>query len=134
MIRLFKEEDTDFVNKLGQELKDDFNIKKRSNLEQVIVYVVDNKILGFVTFIKLYETVEILYIIVDKDTRKKGIGSKLLNYLCLFAGIKEIILEVRETNEIALKFYQKYGFEKQRIIKNYYSNNENAIQMKRVIE
>ena len=38
-------------------------------------------------------------------------------------------LEVRVSNSVAIKFYEKHGFVKHSIRKNYYSNGEDAILM-----
>jgi ribosomal-protein-alanine N-acetyltransferase len=43
--------------------------------------------------------------------------------------INEITLEVRESNSVAIKLYESYGFKIATVRKNYYSNNENALLM-----
>ena len=58
--------------------------------------------------------------------RNRGIGGKLIAK-CLAAAeawgdenIKDAYLHVQTSNEEAVKFYEKYGFVKQRVIENYY--------------
>ncbi|MCR5231945.1 MAG: GNAT family N-acetyltransferase, partial [Acholeplasmatales bacterium] len=66
---------------------------------------------------------------VNKDYQHKGIGSELLNELMNFLiekGAKSFILEVRESNNNAIRLYEKFGFKEISIRKNYYSNLENA--------
>ena len=50
---------------------------------------------------------------------------------CQKNAIKEIILEVRESNTSAQSLYSKYNFKQISTRKNYYDNIENAIIMKR---
>ncbi len=56
-------------------------------------------------------------IVVKKDKRKLGIGSKLLEEILKSAKkleAKTVTLEVNENNLPAIKLYQKYGFQKVR--------------------
>ena len=72
----------------------------------------------------------IVTICVDCLHRSSGIGSKLLQ-----TAIKEktnpVLLNVRESNAKAIKFYEKHGFHKTDFVdKNYYDNpKENALLM-----
>lgn len=52
-------------------------------------------------------------------------GTKLLNHvldLCTKQNIKEIYLHVQTSNEDAINFYKKFGFEVTDTIQNYYTN------------
>jgi ribosomal-protein-alanine N-acetyltransferase len=65
-----------------------------------------------------------------------GIGQKLLFTVLKKAEIDDCIwalLEVRASNESAIKLYEKFGFEKVTIRKNYYGN-EDAILMRKKIK
>ena len=44
-----------------------------------------------------------------------------------YRGIKDILLEVRESNIQAIKFYLRLGFEKISVRKNYYMENSNQL-------
>lgn len=44
-------------------------------------------------------------------------------------GAEECFLEVRESNEPAITLYERMGFERSKLLKRYYSDNENAYQM-----
>ncbi|XP_070038588.1 uncharacterized protein [Nicotiana tomentosiformis] len=57
--------------------------------------------------------------------RGLGIGTKLLNHvldLCTKQNIKEIYLHVQTSNEDAINFYKKFGFEVTNTVQNYYTN------------
>ena len=69
---------------------------------------------------------------VDENYRRLGIGSQLIQEFekNLPEYINDIFLEVRESNSPAIGLYEKYGFKKISIRKNFYSNpDENAVVM-----
>ncbi|MCA0403051.1 MAG: ribosomal protein S18-alanine N-acetyltransferase [Proteobacteria bacterium] len=81
----------------------------------------------------------ILNLCVDPEEQKKGYGRMLLNSLfdsVKHQRIKEFVLEVRPTNKVALKLYEKLGFiEEGRKIAYYKDANgiEDAIILKKII-
>lgn len=79
------------------------------------------------------DSADILNISISKEYQRKGYGKKLLN--CLIEELKNrkikvLILEVRESNQSAISFYLKYGFEKISLRKNYYMNNSKHTNQK----
>ncbi len=76
---------------------------------------------------------EITNVAVHPDYRRKGIASSLVGNLIRICEINKLLylnLEVRESNCKAISLYNKLGFEKVGIRKNYYKNpTENAILM-----
>ena len=96
-----------------------------------IVAKENSKILGFAGIILLPDDAEITNIVTKKTQRKKGIGNLLLAKLILMAKKERnnISLEVNEKNYIAIKLYEKHGFEKVGIRKKYYNGIDNAIIM-----
>lgn len=69
------------------------------------------------------DAVDILYIATHPSRRNKGYASHLMNHLT--HKNLPIILDVCEKNEIAIKFYQKFGFQPLYTRKNYYIHNRN---------
>ena len=75
-------------------------------------------------------------IAVIEELRGKGIGTFMLNILFKRAKLSDlhiILLEVRESNKRARKFYQDNGFEELSVRKNYYKTKkcrENALIMR----
>ncbi|AFZ83789.1 YeaZ/ribosomal-protein-alanine acetyltransferase [Candidatus Kinetoplastibacterium blastocrithidii TCC012E] len=70
-------------------------------------------ILGFCIFMLAPDAVHLLRIGVDSDFRCKGLGSKLLKLcfkICNDYSLESILLEVEESNTIAINFYKKHGF------------------------
>ena len=71
-------------------------------------------------------------IVVRKDKRQKGIGTKLLNKIFEVTkrlNIQNITLEVNEKNQSAISLYQKFDFQQVGLRKKYYHNTDNAVIM-----
>ena len=93
----------------------------------IYVYLLENKVLGYLMVLDSIDVYEILAIATIEEYRNKGIAQELLDKI----KIKDIFLEVRESNQVAINFYKKNKFNQISIRKNYYSEpNENAIIMK----
>ena len=78
---------------------------------------------GYVVFEKVLDEGHITNMAVADKHRKKGIASGLVSYVLDLAkclGIKEIFLEVRESNEAAKSLYSKFGFREIGRRKGYY--------------
>lgn len=94
----------------------------------------DGEIVGYLCGYSLFEDAELLKTAVLQERRGKGIGGLLLDAFTekvLSQGAEQIFLEVRVTNTPALGLYLSRGFEKTRIRKRYYSDGEDALEMKR---
>lgn len=76
---------------------------------------------------------QITNIAVLPEYRGNGIASRILERIIeACGGIGSITLEVRESNGIAVRLYEKYGFKNVGVRKNFYrSPTENAIIMTR---
>lgn len=93
----------------------------------IYIYLIDDKVCGYLIILDSIDVYEILAIATVEEYRNKGIAQKLLNKI----KIKNIFLEVRESNQTAINFYKKNKFKEISIRKNYYSKpTENAIIMK----
>ena len=98
----------------------------RSN-ESVVAFCIANKVL---------DECHLQNIAVIEELRGKGIGTFMLNILFKRAKLSDlhiILLEVRESNKRARKFYQNNGFEELFIRENYYktkNGRENAVIMR----
>ena len=141
MIRSFKIEDSANKKKHGNQIASNFS--KTNDLEKIIndkytkilVYEIDSEIVGFLMYIELENTIDIVDIIVKEAYRNKKIASCLLDNLIteLKEKIKWITLEVRKSNTPAIKLYQKFDFSIINTRKNYYEN-EDAYLMGREIK
>ena len=69
---------------------------------------------------------------VHPGHRRKGVASALLAQLLAdeeTAGITDVTLEVRVSNEAAIALYSSFGFETKGLRKKYYSDGEDALIM-----
>jgi tRNA threonylcarbamoyladenosine biosynthesis protein TsaB len=69
------------------------------------------------------DDVHLLVIAVDPDSRRQGVGRRLLEevyFLTQELGLSRVLLEVRHSNERAIRFYQKQGFAQIGLRKGYY--------------
>jgi len=92
----------------------------------------DQKLVGYVFFYVVMDELHVINVAVDPAFRKKGLGEILLNKVHEHGkkhSVKYAYLEVRETNEAALKLYAKLGYHKQGRRIGYYSNKEDALLM-----
>lgn len=136
MIRLYNKKDIPFIvnlemetlgTTLGSEMLEN-NLSNR--LSHFYVYENNKEIVGYISLSFDGEQGEILNFCVKKSSQGKGIGTALLSYainILHSKGAKSFILEVRESNNNAIKLYEKFGFKRISVRKNYYSNNENAL-------
>jgi len=93
----------------------------------IYTYIIDDKVCGYLMVLDSIDVYEILTIATIEKYRNKGIAQELLDKI----KTKDIFLEVRESNQVAINFYKKNKFNQISIRKNYYSEpNENAIIMK----
>ena len=91
-----------------------------------------SEIIGFAGFKALLDTADLMNIVVKKSYRNQGIGSLLLKelmHLFYSFSLSSLYLEVNENNFPAIRLYQKFGFKKIDVRKNYYPNEQNAIIM-----
>lgn len=96
------------------------------------VAVQSDKVLGFAGIWKAVDDCHITDIVVKKDFRMLGIGSKLLEKLIQEAkkeNVTSLTLEVNANNIPAIGLYEKYGFKSLGIRKKYYNNTDDAIIM-----
>jgi ribosomal-protein-alanine N-acetyltransferase len=73
-------------------------------------------------------------IAVREDARGNGIGQLLLRRAITklaTEGVHAVKLEVRETNERAIRLYHAHGFEQRRTIDGYYDDGEDALLLVR---
>lgn len=93
----------------------------------------EDVMIGFAGYQEVVGEAHIMTVGIKPDRRGKGYSLILMRVMLNHAakkGIKDVTLEVREGNEAAIGLYEKLGFKKYGIRKNYYSdNNENALIM-----
>ena len=100
-----------------------------------LLFVQDNKILGFINYYLMYDRIEIANFNVLEKYQNQHIGTKLLD--CLINSykdkVKNITLEVKKDNDKAIAIYQKMGFIKTAIRKDYYDGIDGILMERRMM-
>ncbi len=90
-------------------------------------------LVGFAGIWMMVDEAHITTLAVAPEFQRQGLGELLLVAVTELSGVegaKMMTLEVRESNSIAQRLYEKYGFGRHGIRPNYYSDDgENAVVM-----
>jgi len=96
-----------------------------------------HELAGLAILAQLFDHSEICNIVVARQYLSRGVGQELIQTcigLSEKLGLSPMLLEVRQSNERAIRFYEKNGFHKIAERKDYYTDpRENAWVMKKTI-
>ena len=90
------------------------------------LFLVGNLIVAYFDYWIIFDRAEIATIGVKEEYRHLGYGQKMMNYIVEQAelnGCENVSLEVRVSNDKAIKLYEKNGFININTRKNYYDDN-----------
>ena len=99
---------------------------------KIYSYIVDNVVVGFLIFTIMYEKCEIIDIFVKKDYRNKKIAQSLINEIVSDYNLENMTLEVSDKNIPAINLYEKLGFKKVAIRKDYYKDSDGILMLKEI--
>lgn len=138
-VRSMKCRDVEAVAKLEAQIFTDAwsekSISETLDQPQAFILVAEqaDEIVGYCIVYYVLDEAEIARIAVDSSKRKQGVGQALLRATCRSCMEKEItrvLLDVRESNASARRFYESFGFSEDGIRKNFYQNpKEHAVLM-----
>ncbi len=97
---------------------------------------VNVKLIGYVAITLAVDSCDIELVLVDKNFRRQSIASSLIEYAENFAktlGVRDVFIEVREGNQSARALYKKHNYDQINVRKRYYSDQEDAIILKKEI-
>ena len=110
-----------------------FLVFLENNPDTFLVAEYNGKVIGYVMgYLRPDLEGHIMSIAVDPDYRGNGIGSALLTEVIerlINKGARYIGLEVRVSNEKAIKLYERFGFRRIKRIIGYYADGEDAYYM-----
>ena len=91
-----------------------------------------NEICGFVIYWNTFDSGTVCQICVHPDVQRLGFGQEMMKEVIRDAYAKKVnflTLEVRASNEQAISFYKKVGFEYSHVKPHYYVDGEDAVYM-----
>jgi ribosomal-protein-alanine N-acetyltransferase len=98
-----------------------------------LIALIEGKVIGYGGTWVLVDEAHVTNVVVSPEFRGQGIGRKLMNEMLVKAREKGAVcatLELRKSNEVALKLYESMGFIQATVRKAYYPDNqEDAIVM-----
>lgn len=116
---------------------DILNSTLNKDIYYYFVATINDNIIGYVAAEFLADHLDLLAVAVLAEYRRQNIATSLLNKLfdiCKEQNISDIFLEVRCNNLKAINFYEKLGFDKINIRKNYYvDTHEDAYIYKKLV-
>lgn len=80
---------------------------------------------------------ELVSVAVDPALREKGIASALMDSTLRRLRRRDVVrfhLTVKVTNEAAIRFYERYGFAKSRVVRRYYEDGADGWRMTKVLK
>ena len=128
MIRELRNADIDDLTELllnyDKKIENYFNFKDylKNGIYSQYVYVIDDKIVGYILITIIDDLVEIHLLYVDNLFRNQKIGTKLIDYIINKYSSHRFLLEVAINNYIAIKLYENMNFKKINIRKKYYND------------
>jgi ribosomal-protein-alanine N-acetyltransferase len=132
IIDIVKLEHTVFQESLGETfLYDELSLNPFAR-----IYIIEDED-GFAGFIgvRVDDQAEMMNFAVIKEKQHRGYGTRLLQHVLnelRLEGINQLSLEVRKSNMIAQTFYEKMGFVKSHIRKDYYKTEDAIVYIKEV--
>ena len=103
-----------------------------NKLAVLSVITINDLVVGFSDSWNTFDSGTICQIAIHPDYQHQSLGSKLMEEIIKDAKAKKtrtLTLEVRSSNEKAIRFYNKYGFQIALVKEKYYTNGEDAIYM-----
>ena len=138
-VRLSEDTDADAITALEEECFTDawspalMSQMFASEWDRIYVLEDEGKVIGYADVRNMYGDCDLMSICVTREARGRGGASLLMEHILEQAradDARQILLEVRRSNEAAIGLYRKFGFEELGVRRNYYSNPvEDAVVM-----
>ncbi len=100
---------------------------------QIVAVDYFDRPVGYISAVMLRDGwARIMMLAVKKESQSKGAGSDLLNRFrteALRSNLKAITLEVKKDNERAIRFYERNGFRRIRVLPGFYADGSDGVRM-----
>jgi ribosomal-protein-alanine N-acetyltransferase len=94
----------------------------------------DTKIAGFILTEENPPLGHVITLDVAEKYRRAGVGSALLRESeanLAFRGVRTVLLETATTNQAGIAFWERHGYRREAVLKNYYSGKLDAFEMRK---
>jgi ribosomal-protein-alanine N-acetyltransferase len=94
------------------------------------------KIVGFLISEENPPLGHIVTLDVVESHRRHGVGSLLLaesEAHMMFRGVRTVLLETATTNEAGIAFWERHGYRREAVLKNYYPGRLDAFEMRKLL-
>ena len=101
---------------------------------ECLVAIDGPKIVGFLLSEENPPLAHIVTLDVAESHRRHGVGSELLRESEAHLGfrdVKTVLLETATTNEAGIAFWERHGYRKEAVLKNYYPGRLDAFEMRK---
>jgi [ribosomal protein S18]-alanine N-acetyltransferase len=92
------------------------------------------KIVGFLLSEENPPLAHLVTLDVAESHRRRGVGTELLRESeahLAFREVKTVLLETATTNEAGIAFWERHGYRKEAVLKNYYPGRLDAFEMRK---
>ncbi len=129
-------DDVKALLKIEEELfyKDSSALSNRAfsyHLNKNIIFkaLIENKVVAYILWLERKSFYRLYSIAISKEFQGMGIGKALLEYSLEILNKNIFELEVRVSNEKAIKLYEKFDFKKIKLLKEFY-DDEDGLKMR----
>jgi len=101
---------------------------------ECLVAIDGSKIVGFIVSEENPPLAHVITLDVTESQRRRGVGTELLRESesnLAFRGVRTVLLETATTNEAGIAFWERHGYRKEAVLKNYYSGRVDAFEMRK---
>jgi [ribosomal protein S18]-alanine N-acetyltransferase len=100
-----------------------------------VVYEENHEVIGYMGLRSVDEHAEVMNFAVLESHRHMGVGTAILDHVLTYLKqhhVSLLTLEVRKSNKGAQALYEKFGFKKSHIRKDYYITEDAVVYVKEV--
>jgi ribosomal-protein-alanine N-acetyltransferase len=101
---------------------------------ECLIAAADGKIVGFLISEENPPLGHIITLDVAQSHRRQGVGSLLLSQNeahMVFRGVRTVLLETGTSNEAGIAFWERHGYRREAVLKNYYPGRQDAFEMRK---
>jgi ribosomal protein S18 acetylase RimI-like enzyme len=101
---------------------------------ECLVATDEGKIVGFILTEENPPLAHVITLDVSEKHRRAGIGSALVRESeanLAFREVRTLLLETATTNEAGIAFWERHGYRREAVLKNYYSGRLDAFEMRK---